>query len=98
MNEFINISPLKSDLIDGAKGEWIAARPNTDTALMLGLAHTLHEEGLSDKKFLETYTEGFDKFLPYLLGTNDGIVKNANWAAKICNISASKIIELARKI
>ena len=22
--EFINISPLKSDLIDGAKGEWIA--------------------------------------------------------------------------
>ena len=52
--EFINISPLKSDLIDGAKGEWIAARPNTDTALMLGLAHTLHEEGLSDKKFLKT--------------------------------------------
>tara|TARA_Y100000817_G_scaffold101662_1_gene79495 strand:+ start:228 stop:2558 length:2331 start_codon:yes stop_codon:yes gene_type:complete len=96
--EFINISPLKSDLIDGAKGEWIAARPNTDTALMLGLAHTLHEEGLSDKKFLETYTEGFDKFLPYLLGTNDGIVKNANWAAEICNIPSSKIIELARKI
>ena len=27
--EFINISPLKSDLIDEVKGEWITARPNT---------------------------------------------------------------------
>ena len=96
--EFINISPLKSDLIDGAKGEWIKARPNTDTALMLGLAYTLHTEGLSDKKFLEKYTEGFEKFLPYLLGTNDGIAKNAEWAADICNIPSSKIKELARKI
>ena len=73
--EFINISPLKSDLIDEVKGEWITARPNTDTALMLGLAHTLHVEGLSDKQFLENYTQGFEKFLPYLLGTNDGIEK-----------------------
>jgi len=96
--EFINISPLKSDLIDKAKGEWIAARPNTDTALMLGLAYTLHSEGLSDKSFLEKYTEGFEKFLPYLLGSVDGVVKNADWAAKICDIPASKIIELARKI
>ena len=96
--EFINISPLKSDLIDGAKGEWIKARPNTDTALMLGLAYTLHTEGLSDKKFLEKYTEGFEKFLPYLLGTDDGIVKNSEWAAEICNIPSSKIKELARKI
>ena len=96
--EFINISPLKSDLIDGAKGEWIKARPNTDTALMLGLAYTLHSEGLSDKKFLNKYTEGFEKFLPYLLGTDDGIVKNAEWAAEICNIPSSKIKELARKI
>ena len=68
--EFINISPLKSDLIDEVKGEWITARPNTDTALMLGLAHTLYVEGLSDKQFLENYTHGFEKFLPYLLAVS----------------------------
>ena len=96
--EFINISPLKSDLIDEVKGDWIKARPNTDTALMLGLAHTLHTEGLSDIEFLNKYTQGFEKFLPYLLGKNDGIEKNAKWAANICNIPESKIIELARKI
>ena len=96
--EFINISPLKSDLIDEVKGDWIRARPNTDTALMLGLAHTLHTEGLSDIEFLNKYTQGFEKFLPYLLGKKDGIEKNAKWAADICNIPESKIIELARKI
>ena len=96
--EFINISPLKSDLIDDVKGEWITARPNTDTALMLGLAHTLHVESLSDKEFLDKYTQGFEKFLPYLLGTNDGVEKNAEWAGNICNIPSSKIKELARKI
>ena len=96
--EFINVSPLKSDLINEVSGEWIAARPNTDTALMLGLAHTIYEEGLSDTNFLKKYTEGFDKFLPYLLGKNDGIEKNAKWASGICNIPISKIKELAIKI
>ena len=96
--EFINVSPLKSDLINEVSGEWIAARPNTDTALMLGLAHTIYEEGLSDTNFLKKYTEGFDKFLPYLLGKNDGIEKNAKWASGICNIPISKIKELATKI
>ena len=96
--EFVNISPLKSDLIDDVNGDWIRARPNTDTALMLGLAHTLHTEGLSDIEFLNKYTQGFEKFLPYLLGKKDGIEKNAKWAANICNIPESKIIELARKI
>ena len=95
--EFINVSPLKSDLNE-VSGEWIAARPNTDTALMLGLAHTIYEEGLSDTNFLKKYTEGFDKFLPYLLGKNDGIEKNAKWASGICNIPISKIKELATKI
>ena len=96
--EFVNISPLKSDLMDQVKGEWLASRPNTDTALMLGLAHTLHAENLSNKEFLNRYTEGFEVFLPYLLGTNDGIVKSAEWAAEICDISANKIKKLARRM
>ena len=47
--KFINISPLKTDAPSFIKAKQIFIRPNTDTALMLGLAHTLHEEGLSDK-------------------------------------------------
>ena len=48
--------------------EWIAPRPQTDVALMLGIAHTLVAEKLHDEKFLADYTTGFDKFLPYLMG------------------------------
>ena len=44
--DFINIGPDRGDADPGLEAEWIAPRPNTDTALMLGLAHTLVMEGL----------------------------------------------------
>ena len=95
---FVNISPLKSDLLDDVNGEWLAPRPNTDTAILLGIAHTLHIEGLSDTEFLDVYTEGFEEFLPYLLGQSDGIPKTADWAAEISELSAEVIRQLARRM
>ncbi|MEP2030298.1 MAG: molybdopterin guanine dinucleotide-containing S/N-oxide reductase [Paracoccaceae bacterium] len=96
--KFVNISPLKSDLLDDVGGEWLALRPNSDVALMLGLAHTLHVEGLSDQSFLDLYTEGFEHFLPYLMGKNDGIAKTADWAAEISEVPAETIRALARQM
>ncbi len=93
---FVNLSPLKSDLLDEVKGKWLPLRPNTDVAIMLGLAHTLYKENLYDEIFIEKYTEGFDIFLPYLLGHLDGVVKDANWASEISEISSEEIISLAR--
>ena len=95
---FINITPLKSDLLDEVKGEWIAPRPNTDTAFLLGIAYTLYSEGYSDNEFLQKYTEGFEKFLPYLLGNIDGIPKTAQWAAEICGLESEVISGLAIKM
>lgn len=95
---FVNISPLRSDLLDEVGGDWLPARPNTDTALMLGLAHTLQVEGLADHGFLERYTEGFDRFLPYLTGETDGVAKTADWAAEISDIPAETIRNLARRM
>ena len=40
----VNVSPQASDVMT-PNAEWLALRPNTDTALMLGLAHAIHEEG-----------------------------------------------------
>ena len=93
---FVNLSPLKSDLLDEVKGKWLPLRPNTDVAIMLGLAHTLYKENLYSEIFIEKYTEGFDIFLPYLLGDLDGVVKDANWASEISEISPEEIISLAR--
>ena len=96
--EFVNVSPLKEDAADFLDAQWLAARPNTDTALLLGLAHTLFEEGLHDQEFLDQYCTGFDRFLPYLTGDDDGVAKNAEWAAALCEIPADTIRQLARRM
>lgn len=96
--DFINIGPNRQDADAVIEAEWIAPRPNTDTALMLGLAHTLVAEGLHDEAFLSAYTVGFDKFLPYLMGKTDGQAKSADWAAEITGMSADDIRALAGRM
>ncbi len=94
----VNISPMRSDAADVLGAEWLPIRPNTDTALMLGLAHTLVVENRHDAAFLERYCVGFDRFRPYLLGETDGQPKDATWAAAITDIPAHTIRSLARRM
>ena len=96
--EFVSISPLRSDTIPELRAQWLAARPGTDTALMLGLAHTLATEGLHDPTFLVRYCVGYERFEPYLLGLADHTPKSAEWAAEICGIDAETIRGLARRM
>jgi biotin/methionine sulfoxide reductase len=96
--EFVLVGPLQSDAADFLGAEWLRPRPNTDTAIMLGLAHTLVAEGLHDRPFLDRYTEGFDRFLPYLMGEGDGQAKDADWAAGISGLDAATIRGLARRM
>lgn len=91
-----NISPIRDDVCDEAGARWMPCIPNTDTALMLGLSHTLLSEGLQDQQFLDTYCVGWDIFVDYLKGTADGQAKSAEWAAAICGIAAAEIRALAR--
>lgn len=95
---FVNISPLRSDVMDGVNAEWLAPRPSTDAALMLALAHTLMSEGLHDAAFLNRYTVGFERFATYVTGQQDGIAKDADWAADICALPADTIRDLARRM
>jgi biotin/methionine sulfoxide reductase len=96
--KFINISPLRSDAMAELDAEWLPPLPGSDTAIMLGVAHTLLSNGLHDVEFLRTYTTGFDKFSAYLTGSADGVVKDAGWAAEISKIPADRIEELARQM
>ncbi|MGP1484814.1 MAG: molybdopterin guanine dinucleotide-containing S/N-oxide reductase [Campylobacter sp.] len=97
--EVIIIDPIKSETGKYfQKATWIAPRPNTDTAMMLGMMHYLYTTENYDKEFLQTYTVGFDKFLPYLLGKTDNTPKTPEWAAKICAVKAQIIKDLAIKI
>ena len=92
----IVIDPIRSETAQYFdKAQWIAPVPNTDTAMMLGMMHYLYESGKYDKEFIENYTYGFDKFLPYLLGKTDNTPKNLEWASKICGIDKDTLKELA---
>lgn len=95
---FVNISPVKDDMADYLGAQWWPCRPNSDVAVMLGMAHTLAANNLHDRQFLDTYCTGFDRFLPYLMGEEDGIVKDSHWAAQCSEIPAQNIEETARQM
>jgi len=65
---FVNVTPTADDLDTGGAVEWLAIRPNTDTALILALCHTLMAEKPARSRLLARYTMGFDKFAPSLAG------------------------------
>ncbi|QOZ52551.1 molybdopterin-dependent oxidoreductase [Bradyrhizobium sp. CCBAU 53338] len=94
---FISVGPVYDDP-PSAGAEWIAARPGSDAAMMLALAHVLDTEQLADHRFLERYTVGFDRFAHYLHGMCDGVPKSPEWAESICEIPAERIRELAREM
>lgn len=96
--EVVNISPLRDDMSEVVGAPWLPLRPNTDTAMMLGIAHTLIAEGLHDRAFLGRYTVGFERFAAYVTGEADGTPKSADWAAAICEIDADTIRALARRM
>ena len=96
--EFINLSPLRDDAEEFLNTQWLALRPNTDTAVILGLAHTILEMGAADEGFLDSHCVGFDRFRDYLLGVTDGIAKDADWAADISGLDAQDIRVLARRM
>lgn len=96
--EFVNVSPIRDDMSALVDAEWVSLRPNTDTALMMALAHTLIVEDLHDKEFLATRCVGFERLEGYLLGRADGTPKDAAWAASITEVPVETIRSLARKM
>ncbi len=96
--DFVSVSPLRTDAAEFLDSTWLPARPGTDVAVMLGLAHTIVEAGLHDVDFLERCTVGWPAFEEYLLGRADGLPKDAEWAAGISGLSSTAIRHLGRRI
>ena len=61
------------------------------------MAYVIISENLHDKRFLDTYTVGFDRFRDYVLGLEDGVEKTPEWAEAISGIPAATIANLARE-
>jgi len=94
----VNVSPIKGDVAGLLNAQWLAPIPNTDVALMLGLAHCLLVDERYDGAFLRDYCVGHEQFFNYLLGRADGQAKSAQWAAAICGVTAEEIRQLAERM
>jgi molybdopterin guanine dinucleotide-containing S/N-oxide reductase-like protein len=76
--------------------KWIPIKPNTDAALKLAIAYTWITEKTYDQEYVKTHTYGFDKFVDYVLGKEDGTVKTPAWASGKTGIPEWTIKALAR--
>ncbi|MBL4814859.1 MAG: molybdopterin-dependent oxidoreductase, partial [Shewanella sp.] len=92
----ISIDPVVTKTQKYLGCEQLYVNPQTDVALMLGIAHEMVTQGLHDKKFIDGYSLGFDRFLPYLLGESDGVAKTPEWASNISGVTPEIIRDLAK--
>jgi len=96
---FVNFSPVRADIdVPDPALEWIPIRPGTDTAVMLALACETVRAGRHDRAFLAGWCVGFERWESYLLGRDDGVVKDADWAAPIAGVSAARLRALAAEM
>jgi len=100
---FVNFSAVRSGLdLPPPACEWIPIRPNTDTAVMLALACEIIRSGRHDRAFLDRYCVGYEQWERYLLGNEDGIVKDAAWAGPIAGVDPARLrslaIDMAREV
>ena len=109
--KFVLIDPQYTDSASAYDAWWIPIKPNTDAAMMAGMAHYIFTENLQDQDFIDRFTQGMDagtmpdwaantpngteNFKDYILGKYDGQPKTPEWAAEICGVKAEDIKKLA---
>jgi len=109
--KFVLVDPQYTDSAATYDAWWIPIRPNTDAAMMAGMAHYIFANDLHDQAFIDKFTMGMDEgtmpewaagsangsenFKDYILGKYDGTPKTPEWAAEICGVSAEDIKKLA---
>ncbi len=109
--KFVLVDPQYTDSAAVYDAWWIPIKPNTDAAMMAGMAHYIFVNELQNQDFINRFCMGMDQgtmpewaprsvngqenFKDYILGTYDGQPKTPEWAAEICGVSAEDIKKLA---
>lgn len=92
---FVVISPVADDIPPGLEADWIAPRPGTDTAIILGLSYEMLRRGRADQAFLNRYCFGSDNLTAYLNGKTDQQPKTLDWAATLADVPVKALTDLA---
>lgn len=109
--KFVIVDPQYTDSAATYDAWWIPIRPNTDAAMLAGMAHYIFVNNLQDQEFINKFCLGMDEFtMPgwsmfspngrehfkgYILGLYDGQPKTPEWASEICGVPAKDIKKLA---
>ncbi len=105
--KFVLVDPQYTDSAGVYDAWWIPIRPNTDAAMLAGMAHYIFTNNLQDQDFINKFCQGMDEgtmpeqfkdkenFKDYILGKYDNTPKTPEWAEKICGVPAADIIKLA---
>ena len=94
--EFVIIDPFCNYTAVCHDMKWIPILPNTDAALDFAVMHVWFTEDLYDKDYIETHSIGIEKVRAYVMGEEDGIVKDPRWASERCGIAPWTIKAYAR--
>lgn len=105
--KFVLVDPQYTDSASAYDAWWIPIRPNTDAAMMAGMAYHIWDQGWHDQDFIDRFVQGMDpgtmpdwakgqeSFRDYIFGVSDGVPKTPEWAAEICGVSAEDIRKLS---
>ena len=105
--KFVVVDPQYTDSAASYDAWWIPIKPNTDAAMLAGMAYHIFANNLQDQKFINKFCQGMDagttpkefadkeNFKDYILGTYDNTPKTPEWAEAICGVSAVDIKKLA---
>ncbi|MEM9288039.1 MAG: molybdopterin-dependent oxidoreductase [Pseudomonadota bacterium] len=94
--EFIHIDPHFNPTAQLHGGKWIPIKPTTDAALAIAIMQVWMSEGLYDKDYVESKTEGFDEWRAYVMGDEDGTPKTPEWQEPETGVPARDVRALAR--
>ena len=105
--KFVLVDPQYTDSASAYDAWWIPIRPNTDAAMLAGMAFHIFATNRQNQDFINRFVQGMDpgtmpdwakdqeSFREYIEGTRDGVAKTPEWAAEICGVPAADIIKLA---
>ena len=105
--KFVLIDPQYTDSASAYDAWWIPIRPNTDAAMMAGMAYHIFATNRQNQEYINRFVQGMDpgtmpdwakdqeSFREYIEGTRDGVPKTPDWASAICGVPAADIIKLA---
>lgn len=105
--KFVLVDPQYTDSGSSYDAWWIPIKPNTDAAMMAGMAHYIFANNLQDQQFINQFCQGMDQstmppwaqggesFKDYIFGLSDGQPKSPEWAEPICGVKADDIKKLA---